>query len=215
MRFKKADVKLKKGCNIGKDSFFEGHNFVGENASFKGFLGFGSYIARESKINGKIGRYCSIAQNVKIINGFHPTEKIVSTHPFFYSQSNCVDLEGMKTDIFEELRFADKENKFDVIVGNDVWIGANAIILAGVKIGDGAIIAAGAVVTKDVEPYSIVGGVPAKEIRKRFSKEQIDFLLQFKWWDKDNNWLKNNASSFAQIDRFIAENTQCKGAENE
>ena len=203
MRFKKANVQLKKGCNIGKGSFFEGHNFVGKNSSFKGFLGFGSYIASESKINGKIGRYCSIAQNVKVVNGFHPTEKIVSTHPYFYSQWNCVDLKGTETNIFEELRFSDKENKFDVIVGNDVWIGANAIILAGVKIGDGAVIAAGAVVTKDVEPYSIVGGVPAKEIRKRFTQEQIDFLLKFKWWDKDEKWLSENRAKFENLEKFI------------
>ena len=74
-------------------------------------------------------------------------------------------------------------NKGDIVVGNDVWIGYEAVILAGVTIGDGAIIATRAVVTKDVPPYTIVGGVPAKPIRKRFSDEEIDQLLELKWWD--------------------------------
>ena len=76
------------------------------------------------------------------------------------------------------------DNKGDIVIGNDVWIGYDAIIMAGVTIGDGAIIGTRAVVTKDVEPYSIVGGVPAKEIRKRFTPEEITRLLELQWW----NW---------------------------
>ena len=70
-------------------------------------------------------------------------------------------------------------------IGNDVWIGLNATILDGVTIGDGAIVAAGAVVTKDVPPYAVVAGVPAKIIKYRFTESQIDFLLKFRWWEKD------------------------------
>ena len=76
------------------------------------------------------------------------------------------------------------DNKGDIIIGNDVWIGYDAVIMAGVKIGDGAVIGARAVVTKDVEPYSIVGGVPAKEIRKRFAPDIIEKLKTLQWW----NW---------------------------
>ena len=76
------------------------------------------------------------------------------------------------------------DNKGDIVIGNDVWIGYDAVIMAGVTIGDGAIIGTRAVVTKDVEPYSIVGGVPAKEIRKRFSPEVIKKLMEIQWW----NW---------------------------
>ena len=76
------------------------------------------------------------------------------------------------------------DNKGDIVIGNDVWIGYDAVIMAGVRIGDGAIIGTRAVVTKDVEPYSIVGGVPAKEIRKRFSPEVIKKLMELQWW----NW---------------------------
>ena len=75
------------------------------------------------------------------------------------------------------------DNKGDIVIGNDVWIGYEAVIMAGVTIGDGAIIGTRAVVTKDVPPYTIVGGVPAKEIRKRFSEEMIAHLLNAKWWD--------------------------------
>ncbi|MCI8948261.1 MAG: CatB-related O-acetyltransferase [Lachnospiraceae bacterium] len=75
------------------------------------------------------------------------------------------------------------DNKGDIVIGNDVWIGYEAVILAGVTIGDGAVIGTRAVVTKDVPPYTIVGGIPAKPIRKRFSKETINALLKIKWWD--------------------------------
>ena len=76
------------------------------------------------------------------------------------------------------------DNKGDIVIGNDVWIGYEAVILAGVTIGDGPVIGARAVVTKDIPPYTIVGGVPAKPIRKRFTQETIDLLLKIKWW----NW---------------------------
>ena len=75
------------------------------------------------------------------------------------------------------------DNKGDIIIGNDVWIGYEAVILSGVTIGDGAIIGTRAVVTKDVSPYTIVGGVPAKPIRKRFSDDDIAALLKIEWWD--------------------------------
>lgn len=95
------------------------------------------------------------------------------------------------------------ESSKKTIIGNDVWIGARAIILSGVKIGDGAIIAAGAVVTKDVEPYTIAGGVPAKPIRKRFTDEQIDALINLKWWDKDDMWMREYAAMFSHIEELI------------
>ena len=87
------------------------------------------------------------------------------------------------------------DNKGDVVVGNDVWIGYEAVILAGVTIGDGAIIGARAVVTKDVLPYTIVGGVPAKPIRKRFNEETIDILLKLKWWDWSKERIAKNIAA--------------------
>lgn len=87
------------------------------------------------------------------------------------------------------------DNKGDIVVGNDVWIGYEAVILAGVTIGDGAIIGARAVVTKDVPPYTIVGGIPAKQIRKRFNEETIDILLKLKWWDWSKERIAKNIAA--------------------
>ncbi len=84
-----------------------------------------------------------------------------------------------------------------------IWIGDNLTILGKVKIGDGAIIGTGAILTKRIEPYAIVGDVPAKLIRKRFDNNKINFLMDFRWWEKDINWLRLNAKHFANIDDFV------------
>lgn len=124
-----------------------------------------------------IGKFCSIACGTKFLfNCANHTLKSLSTYtfPLFYE-----DWELDKVNITSAW-----DNKGDIVIGNDVWIGYEAIIMAGVHIGDGAIIAARAVVTKDVPPYTIVGGTPAKEIRKRFTADVIEQLLLLKWW----NW---------------------------
>ena len=96
------------------------------------------------------------------------------------------------------------DNKGDIIIGNDVWIGYEAIIMSGVKIGDGAIIATGAVVTKDVPPYTIVGGIPAKPIRRRFDEKTIEKLRKSHWWDWSKEKIKNNISAIqsGDVDRL-------------
>jgi acetyltransferase-like isoleucine patch superfamily enzyme len=121
----------------------------------------------------------------------------VSTHPIFYSTKAQAGITFADRDYFEERK--------PIKIGNDVFIGANVIVLDGVTIGDGAIIAAGAVVTKNVPPYSIYGGVPAKLIRYRFEQETIDFLVNFQWWNKDREWLKNNFKYFHNIKEFFEE----------
>lgn len=130
-------------------------------------------IHREKLI---IGKFCSIACGTKFLfNCANHTLKSLSTYtfPLFYKE-----WELEKSNITTAW-----DNKGDIVIGNDVWIGYEAVIMAGVHIGDGAIIAARAVVTKDVLPYTIVGGTPAKEIRKRFDAEVIQQLLKLKWWD--------------------------------
>lgn len=130
-------------------------------------------IHREKLI---IGKFCSIACGTKFLfNCANHTLKSLSTYtfPLFYEE-----WELEKSNITTAW-----DNKGDIVIGNDVWIGYEAVIMAGVHIGDGAIIAAHAVVTKDVPPYTIVGGIPAKEIRKRFNAEVIQHLLKLKWWD--------------------------------
>lgn len=145
-------------------------------------------IHREKLI---IGKFCSIACGTKFLfNCANHTLKSLSayTFPLFYEE-----WELEKSNITTAW-----DNKGDIVIGNDVWIGYEAVIMAGVHIGDGAIIAARAVVTKDVPPYTIVGGTPAKEIRKRFDAEVIQQLLMLKWWD----W---SADKIRQCLPYIAE----------
>lgn len=159
-------------------------------------VGSFSYTSSDCVLNNvEIGKFCSIGMNVKIGLGIHPSTKFVSTHPIFYSSRKQVFISFCTESVFTETK--------KVIIGNDVWIGANSIILDGVVIGDGAIISAGAVVNKDVPPYTIFGGVPAKFIKYRFEPNEILFLQEFKWWDRDINWLKNNSHMFNNINEFI------------
>ncbi|WP_051531379.1 CatB-related O-acetyltransferase [Clostridiisalibacter paucivorans] len=123
----------------------------------------------------KIGKFCSIGSGAIFIMAGNQGHRMdwITTYPFFYTpdfNKNAID--GFKT-------------KGDTIVGNDVWIGTEAMIMPGVKIGHGAVIASRAVVTKDVAPYTVVAGNPAREIKKRFSEEQIEMLLEFEWWNLD------------------------------
>lgn len=124
----------------------------------------------------KMGKFCSIACGTKFLfNSANHALDSLSTYPFplFFEEWN---LEKEKvTEAWD--------NRGDIVIGNDVWIGYEAVILSGVTIGDGAIIGTRAVVTKDVPPYTIVGGVPAKSIRKRFDEKVIEALLKIKWWD--------------------------------
>ena len=130
-------------------------------------------------VNGdklKIGKFCSIACGAKFLftSGNHALKSLSTyTFPLFFEEW------GLDA---KDIRSA-WDNKGDIVVGNDVWIGYEAVVMSGVKIGDGAIIGARAVVTKDVEPYTIVGGVPAKPIRKRFDDETIKALEALRWWD--------------------------------
>lgn len=127
----------------------------------------------------KTGRYCSIARNVSVANGNHPMHA-VTTNPFHYHQYY---LDNMP----EDLRYTGAQQPFTrsygmVTVGHDVWIGANALFKGGITVGHGAVVAMGSVVTKDIPPYAIVGGNPAKIIRYRFPHEIIQGFLECEWW---------------------------------
>ncbi|MCC0650252.1 CatB-related O-acetyltransferase [Clostridioides sp. ZZV15-6598] len=145
-----------------------------------------------------IGKFCSIACKTKFLmtSGNH-TMKSLSTYtfPIFYEKWG-LDINHI-TDAWD--------NKGDIVIGNDVWIGYDAIIMSGVKIGDGAIIGTRAVVTNDVPPYSIVGGIPAKIIKKRFNDDIISKLLKIKWWDWSYEKIQSNIQHIqsGDIDKLI------------
>ena len=129
-----------------------------------------------------IGKFCQIATGVRfIMNGSNHAMNAFSTYPFKVFGAAWAEKDRMQV-----------VSKGDTVIGNDVWIGNGATIMQGVKIGDGAIIGTNSLVTKDVEPYTIVGGNPAKEIRKRFDEETIQMLLALKWWDWDVQKITDN-----------------------
>ena len=153
-------------------------------------------------VNGdklKIGKFCSIACGAKFLftSGNHAMQSL-STYPFpiFFEEWNLD-----ARDICSAW-----DNKGDIIIGSDVWIGYEAVIMAGVTIGDGAIIATRAVVTKDVPPYTIVGGVPAKIIRKRFDDATIERLENLRWWDWNAAKIQRNISAIQSGDIAALEN---------
>lgn len=152
--------------------------FLYENPDYSNYQ-IGQYTYGQPKIISwdqdtslTIGKFCSISSNVTVILGGEHRTDWVTTYPF-----NVVFPEGKQ-------HKGHPSTKGDIVIGNDVWIGRGAVILSGVKIGDGAVIAAECVVTKSVEPYTIVGGNPQKIIRKRFTTGQIESLLKIAWW----NW---------------------------
>lgn len=200
----KGKVKLTITSMLTGRCKFEGANFINYKSEvYNSFVGYGTYIGSKSYLRFcSIGKYCSIGNGVYTIYGKHPTKDWVSTHPAFFSiecKSKCCYTENNK---FNDKPNLSKEG-YCIYIGNDVWIGDNVSILENVRIGDGAIIAAGSVVTKDVEPYSIVGGVPSKIIRFRFNNEEISFLEDLQWWNKEENWIIEHAEYFSSIKLFM------------
>ena len=190
------------GVRIVPNSVFLGYNKLGSNSYFRGELGKYSYIGNNCVIRGKIGSFCSISHNVNFITGAHPTRYFVSTHPAFYSTSKQCGISFVDKQMFNEEPKIEG-SLFSIEVGNDVLIGDGATLIGPIKIGDGAIIGAHAVVTKDVEPYSVVVGSPARVVRKRFDEETIKCLIETKWWNWSEEKLHSFADAFSDIDKFI------------
>lgn len=180
-------------ASIDRESTFGVNTKIYANVQInRSSIGKFTYIGPDSKIAlTTIGCFCSIGRKVTIGLGLHPTNWL-STHPAFYSIGNQTTKTFSKSNKFIESK--------PVHIGHDVWIGANAIILDGVTIGNGAIIATGAVVTKDVSPYAIVAGVPAKELRKRFTNSIICELGDWEWWNLPDEKLSILAKQFTVTD---------------
>lgn len=159
-------------------------------------LGDYSYVGRDSQVyEARIGKFTCIGPGVTIGPGEHPTDR-VSIHPIFYStkgQSNPVLVQQAS---FEEMPLTH--------IGHDVWIAQGAILRSGVHIGNGAIIAAGAVVVSDIPAYAIAGGVPAKVIRYRFDEAQRATLERAQWWDWDESTLRQRCHEMNNVEMFFA-----------
>lgn len=205
----KRRLKKEKRCNFLSGSFFdskcqfEGRNFLSNYVRlYETKMGYASYCAKNTELSKVcIGKYTSIGPYVTNFGAIHPTEKYVSIHPVFYSENKLLGMAYVDKQKYDEYRYT--SNRYLNEIGNDVWIGAKAILLGGITIGDGAVVAAGSVVTKDVPPYAIVGGVPAKLIRYRFSEEERYFLKNLQWWDKDEDWIKKHADLFDDIGKLM------------
>ena len=179
-------------CAI-KDSNLEKHNCLYQNCSlWRVELGAYSYIAKNAQIGmTKIGKFCSIGARLQCTPGIHPIN-FISTHPIFFSSLKQCGISFANRDYLEEMK--------GITIGNDVWIGNCVFIRDGVTVGDGAIIAGGAAVVKDVPPYAVVGGVPAKVLKYRFDNEVIEELLSIRWWDWEEKRLREAQSFFCRSD---------------
>ena len=200
-RIKNRDVIFEYGSKAPMGTIFEGRNKLSHHSYFSGEIGFASYIGANSVVGGRIGRFCSVAENVIFLTKTHPVQEFVSTHPAFYSLKKQSGFTYVEQQVFDEEPTLEG-SKYSIEVGNDVYIGYGVTVIGPCRIGDGAVIAAGAVVTGNVPPYTIVGGVPAKVIKKRFSDEEIGFLKQLEWWNKSQEWLKEHAKDFGSVDQL-------------
>ena len=175
-------------------------------------IGEHSYICHSTKIgSAEIGKFCSIADEVIIGAGNHPMD-FITTSPFIYSRDKIRSIGNILVDESNLItNTANIKIKGHTIIGNDVWIGSRAILFSGIKVGNGAVIGAGAIVTKDVPPYAIVAGVPAKIIRYRFSEDIIAKLQEIKWWDYPDDFIvKLPFNNLEECIKLLEENKHLK-----
>lgn len=185
-------VRIGAHCSVARHVILANEAAVGDYT----YLNEGTIM-----LSGQVGKYCSIGYYCQIGMHEHPVNA-VSTSPALYGGRNVFGMPLVWDDF-----------PAPPVIGHDVWIGSQALILQGVTIGDGAVIAGGSVVTKDVPPYAIVGGIPAKVIRPRFSEEQIAYLLKLRWWDLPLDKLRKLQPLFAAGDAWTvpAEETGVAG----
>ena len=180
-----ASLKAQYGRNV----LISRGTYVNNNVEIGDF----SYVNENSSIvDVVIGKFCSISSNV-YVSPFQHNHQLITTHPFLYNSFYRLASTPLVTF---------KDNKITKI-GNDVWVGLNVVIMRGIVIGDGAVVAAGSILTKDVPPYEIWGGVPARFIKKRFNSEVIAALQKIKWWDWPIEKIRENAYLMSDVPEFI------------
>lgn len=189
------------GAKVDRRAKLEGCCKVYSGTVFSGELGYGSYIGNDSTVLGRVGRFTSIAPYTTVVCGRHPyTLPYVTTSPMFFSQVRQNGYTFATEQAYEEFHWVDEQTP--VVIGHDVWIGARVSIIEGVTIHTGAMVLAGAVVTKDVPAYAMVGGVPARVIGYRYDEETIELLLKSEWWERDPAWLKDHWCIMNDIKEF-------------
>jgi acetyltransferase-like isoleucine patch superfamily enzyme len=195
-RFRYPGIEISPGATVGGGIRYGSYVVLCHRAAVHGVtIGSHAYVGAHSQVQyATVGSYVSIGPEVRIGLGGHPVH-LVSTYPSFYA-SNASTVVPLNS----SLRV---EEYARVTVGNDVWIGARAMVMDGVEIGHGAVVAAGAVVTKNVPPYAIVGGVPARLIRYRFPPDVIGALLRIGWWNWPYDLVRQRAGDFADVTRFV------------
>ena len=199
---KKCIINLR-AVLLGK-TCFEGNNRVGAK-TYLNNVSVGRYTNMGDDnvfVNTKIGRFVSIGSQVKLVSSVHPVENALSTNSAFYGYW------GRKYQLASNINYNETltdDKGYCLQIGNDVWIGDRVLLKGGINIGNGAIIAMGAVVTKDVPAYAIVAGVPATIIKYRFNKEEIEFWESFQWWNKSHEWLSQYGPKFLNYEELLSE----------
>ena len=194
-----SDIKFGKDVVIDEKTKIGIYSDIGDRCNFReSTIGDYAVCRGENQIwYSEIGKFSSIAYGARINAVNHPTFTRIAQHRFTY-RGKQYDFSEENDQSITELRKQDK-----VTIGNDVWIGHNAIIMPGVHIGNGAVIGSGAVVTHDVAPYSVVVGVPARPIKKRFSDEIIEKIEKSEWWNWSHEIIKERYEDFKNIEEFI------------
>lgn len=198
-------VKFPFSAIIGRTAAFEGCNAVGRHSNFGGSLGAYSYVGGHCDLFATVGRFTSIGSRVYTLMHRHPySYPFATTSPAFYSVRGQCGGEAFATEnIFGECVTTTAAGRCGAVaIGNDCWINSNVTLISGITVGDGAVVLAGAVVTKDVPPYAVVGGVPAKVLRYRYEEEDIKWLLATRWWERDPQWLRANWRAFSDISKL-------------